>query len=206
MRRQASCRSRPAYSIIGRHIVRRTGADEGLASDTVSYEQAGVNYDLIDPMKIAAQRAAAATGAHLGGHGFSPRCWLRAASRPMWWMWAPSIWLAIVECLGTKTLVADEMAKLTGKSFFAGIAQDTIAMAINDLITSRRHATGGAGLLGRRWLRTGSATSCARKPWSKAGRRPATPARSPGAAASHAGPGRHRRGRPHRPGRCPAPA
>jgi len=42
---------------------------------------------------------------------------------------------SIVECLGTKTLVADEMARLTGKSYFAGIAQDTIAMAVNDLIT-----------------------------------------------------------------------
>jgi phosphoribosylformylglycinamidine cyclo-ligase len=42
---------------------------------------------------------------------------------------------SIVECLGTKTLVADEMQKLTGRSWYAGIAQDTIAMAINDLIT-----------------------------------------------------------------------
>ncbi|MEX8495659.1 AIR synthase-related protein, partial [Sphaerotilus sp.] len=42
---------------------------------------------------------------------------------------------SIVECLGTKTLVADEMATLTGKSYYDGIAQDTIAMAINDLIT-----------------------------------------------------------------------
>jgi phosphoribosylformylglycinamidine cyclo-ligase len=31
--------------------------------------------------------------------------------------------------------VADEMARLTGRSWYAGIAQDTIAMAINDLIT-----------------------------------------------------------------------
>ena len=36
----------------------------------LSYEQAGVNYDLIDPLKVAAQRAAAATGAHLAAHGF----------------------------------------------------------------------------------------------------------------------------------------
>jgi phosphoribosylformylglycinamidine cyclo-ligase len=42
---------------------------------------------------------------------------------------------SIVECLGTKTLVADDMAKLTGKSYYDGIAQDTIAMAVNDLIT-----------------------------------------------------------------------
>ena len=31
---------------------------------TLSYEQAGVNYDLIDPLKVAAQRAAKETGAH----------------------------------------------------------------------------------------------------------------------------------------------
>jgi phosphoribosylformylglycinamidine cyclo-ligase len=42
---------------------------------------------------------------------------------------------SIVECLGSKALVADEMKALTGKSYYDGIAQDTIAMAINDLIT-----------------------------------------------------------------------
>ena len=41
------------------------------SSDTLSYEQAGVNYDLIDPLKVSAQRAAAATAAHLVSHGFS---------------------------------------------------------------------------------------------------------------------------------------
>jgi phosphoribosylformylglycinamidine cyclo-ligase len=40
-----------------------------------------------------------------------------------------------VECLGSKVLVADEMARLTGESHYRGIAQDTIAMAVNDLIT-----------------------------------------------------------------------
>ena len=42
---------------------------------------------------------------------------------------------SIVECLGSKALVADEMAELTGRSYYDGIAQDTIAMSINDLIT-----------------------------------------------------------------------
>src|SRR6185369_651516 len=42
---------------------------------------------------------------------------------------------SIVECLGSKALVADEMQQLTGKSYYDSIAQDTIAMAINDLIT-----------------------------------------------------------------------
>jgi phosphoribosylformylglycinamidine cyclo-ligase len=40
-----------------------------------------------------------------------------------------------VECLGSKALVADEMHALTGRTYYDGIAQDTIAMAINDLIT-----------------------------------------------------------------------
>jgi len=103
--------------------------------DTLTYEQAGVNYDLIDPLKISAQRAAAATGAHLASHGFSEVLASRGESAYVVDV-GPFYVASIVECLGTKTLVADEMAQLTGKaSYYAGIAQDTIAMAINDLIT-----------------------------------------------------------------------
>src|SRR5574343_907458 len=104
------------------------------SNSPLTYDQAGVNYDLIDPLKIAAQRAAAATGARLGGHGFSE---VPASGGESAYVVdvGPFYLSSIVECLGTKTLVADEMSKLTGKSFYAGIAQDTIAMAINDLIT-----------------------------------------------------------------------
>lgn len=104
------------------------------SSATLSYEQSGVNYDLIDPLKIAAQRAAAATGAHLAGHGFSEVPASRGESAYVVDV-GPFYLASIVECLGTKTLVADEMYKLTGKSYYDSIAQDTIAMAINDLIT-----------------------------------------------------------------------
>ncbi len=100
----------------------------------LSYEQAGVQYDLIDPLKVAAQRAAAATGAHLAPHGFSEVAGSRGESAYVVDV-GPFYVASIVECLGTKTLVADEMQRLTGRSWFAGIAQDTIAMAINDLIT-----------------------------------------------------------------------
>ncbi|WP_298929822.1 AIR synthase-related protein [uncultured Ramlibacter sp.] len=100
----------------------------------LTYEQAGVNYDLIDPLKVAAQRAAAATGAHLAHHSLSEVAASRGESAYV--VDIGSMYLAsIVECLGTKTLVADDMAKLTGKSYYDGIAQDTIAMAVNDLIT-----------------------------------------------------------------------
>ena len=101
---------------------------------TLSYEQAGVNYDLIDPLKVAAQRAAAATGAHLATHGFSEVAASRGESAYVVDV-GPFYLASIVECLGSKTLVADEMHRLTGKSYYDGIAQDTIAMAINDLIT-----------------------------------------------------------------------
>jgi phosphoribosylformylglycinamidine cyclo-ligase len=104
------------------------------ATTPLSYEQAGVHYDLIDPLKVAAQRAAAATAAQLPRHGFAEVAESRGESAYVVDV-GPFYIASIVECLGTKTLVADEMARLTGKSWFAGIAQDTIAMAVNDLIT-----------------------------------------------------------------------
>jgi len=109
-----------------------TGTTGG--SGSLSYEQAGVNYDLIDPLKIAAQRAAAATAGHLAPHGFSEVAASRGESAYVVDV-GPLYLASIVECLGTKTLVADEMARLTGKSWYDRIAQDTLAMAINDLIT-----------------------------------------------------------------------
>src|SRR5689334_53415 len=101
---------------------------------TLSYEQAGVNYDLIDPLKVAAQRAAAATGRHLAAHGFSEVTASRGESAYVVDV-GPFYLASIVECLGSKALVADEMRRLTGRSHYDAIAQDTIAMAINDLIT-----------------------------------------------------------------------
>ena len=103
-------------------------------SAPLSYEQAGVVYGLIDPLKVAAQRAAAATAVHLSQHGFSEVAASRGESAYVVDV-GPFYLASIVECLGSKALVADEMARLTGRSPYAGIAQDTIAMAINDLIT-----------------------------------------------------------------------
>ena len=74
----------------------------------LSYEQAGVQYDLIDPLKVAAQRAAAATATHLSGHGFAEVAESRGESAYVVDV-GPFYLASIVECLGTKTLVADEM-------------------------------------------------------------------------------------------------
>lgn len=100
----------------------------------LSYEQSGVRYDLIDPLKVAAQQAAAATGSHLGQHGFAEVTASRGESAYVVDV-GPFYLATIVECLGSKSLVADEMQRLSGHSRYADIAQDTLAMAINDLIT-----------------------------------------------------------------------
>jgi phosphoribosylformylglycinamidine cyclo-ligase len=103
-------------------------------SAPLTYHQSGVDYDLIDPLKVAAQRAAAATAANLASHGVAEIAASRGESAYVVDV-GPFLLASIVECLGSKALVADEMAKLTGRSFYDAIAQDTIAMAVNDLIT-----------------------------------------------------------------------
>jgi phosphoribosylformylglycinamidine cyclo-ligase len=102
-------------------------------SPPLTYEQAGVKYELIDPLKVAAQRAAASTADHLAHHAFAEVPASRGESAYV--VDLGHFYLAsIVECLGTKTLVADAMWA-EGENFFAAIAQDTIAMAVNDLVT-----------------------------------------------------------------------
>ncbi len=111
-----------------------TAPDAAPSQPPLTYEQSGVRYDQIDPLKVAAQRAAAATGVQLAPHGFSEVTASRGESAYVVDM-GPFYLASIVECLGSKALVADEMQRLTGRSRYAGIAQDTIAMAVNDLIT-----------------------------------------------------------------------
>jgi phosphoribosylformylglycinamidine cyclo-ligase len=100
----------------------------------LTYDQAGVDYDKIDPLKVAAQRAAASTATQLARHGFDEVEASRGESAYVVDV-GPFYLASIVECLGSKALVADDMARLTGKSYYSSIAQDTIAMAVNDLIT-----------------------------------------------------------------------
>lgn len=111
-----------------------TRAAAAAATGTLSYGQAGVDYELIDPLKVSAQHAAATTAGQLAAHGFSEISASRGESAYVVDV-GPFYLASIVECLGSKALVADAMAELTGRSWYAAIAQDTIAMAVNDLIT-----------------------------------------------------------------------
>jgi phosphoribosylformylglycinamidine cyclo-ligase len=175
-----------------------TAATPSNPNAPLSYEQAGVNYDLIDPLKVAAQRAAAATGANLASHGFSEVLASRGESAYVVDV-GPFYLASIVECLGTKTLVADEMRQLTGKSYYDGIAQDTIAMASQRPDHRGRDAAGGAGLLGRWRLRL-VRRRAARRRWWRAGSAPAKCAMWLGRRRD-AGAGGHRGRWARRPGR-----
>jgi len=100
----------------------------------LTYRQAGVDYGRIDPLKILAQQAAAATAPNLARHGLAEVAASRGESAYV--VDCGEFYLAsITECLGTKALVADAMRAINGKSYYDRIAQDTLAMAINDLIT-----------------------------------------------------------------------
>jgi len=103
----------------------------------LTYEAAGVKYDDIDPLKLDAQRAAADTARHLseGGRPYREVAESRGESAYVVDVGHDTCVASIVECLGTKVLVADAMAELVGRSFYDAVAQDTIAMAVNDLIT-----------------------------------------------------------------------
>jgi phosphoribosylformylglycinamidine cyclo-ligase len=100
----------------------------------LDYRQAGVDYASIDPLKIRAQQAAAATSGHLARHGLAEVTASRGESAYV--VDCGDFYLAsITECLGTKALVADAMRPITGRTHYDSIAQDTLAMALNDIIT-----------------------------------------------------------------------
>lgn len=101
---------------------------------TMKYSELGVSYEHMDPWKILCQRAALATRPALAGGSIREVAWSRGESAFL--MEAPDQFYGIVEeGLGTKNLVADEMYKLTGRSYYDGIAQDLVAAIVNDLAT-----------------------------------------------------------------------
>jgi len=104
------------------------------AMESLDYKQSGVDYAKIDPLKLLAQRAAADTAGNLAKHGFSEVAASRGESAYV--VDCGEFYLAsITECLGTKALIADAMRAATGRTYYDQIAQDTLAMAINDIIT-----------------------------------------------------------------------
>lgn len=97
----------------------------------ISYASSGVKYELLDPIKKLAQQKALSTKNLLAP--FSEITASRGESAYVWDE-GKSYKAFVIEGLGTKNLVADEMEKLTGKTFYEAIAQDTVAMIVNDLL------------------------------------------------------------------------
>jgi phosphoribosylformylglycinamidine cyclo-ligase len=135
MKRSAPARtlqSGPSLSTRGAQVYRAGYAPK--AMNPLDYKQAGVDYASIDPLKILAQRAATSTAGNLARHGLHEVAASRGESAYV--VDCGEFYLAsITECLGTKALVADAMRAITGRTYYDQIAQDTLAMALNDIIT-----------------------------------------------------------------------
>lgn len=92
-----------------------------------------VDYEIADPAKVLAQKEGRATARNMP-FGFREVEGTRGESAYVFDM--GDIYGALVqEGLGTKSLVAQKVYAATGKSYFAAIAQDTVATIINDLIS-----------------------------------------------------------------------
>lgn len=102
--------------------------------DKMSYAQTGVNYDVMDPLKKLAQQMGKQTSQNLLNFGAKEVEESRGESAFVW-KEGDSYRAFVIEGLGTKNLVADEMEKITGKTYYGAIAQDTIAAIVNDILT-----------------------------------------------------------------------
>ena len=105
-----------------------------MTEDRLTYEDSGVDYDRIDPLKVLAQKAARTTGVNLEGAGVREVAASRGESAYV--VDIGDAYLAsITECLGTKALVADAVREVSDRTWYDQIAQDTIATAVNDIVT-----------------------------------------------------------------------
>ena len=100
----------------------------------ITYQQVGDNYDTKDPINKLSQSEAAKTAQNLKDGGFQEVAETRGESAYV--VKVGDIYIAsVIECLGTKNLIADELRKITGKTYYDVIARDTVATFINDLTT-----------------------------------------------------------------------
>lgn len=102
-----------------------------MANDT--YANSGVNYTNLDKIKRLAQNKAKETSKNSESSGFKTVEESRGETAFVWDE-GNSYRALVIESLGTKSLIAQEVLEKTGRSFFGEIAQDTVAMVINDLI------------------------------------------------------------------------
>jgi len=102
-------------------------------NDKTTYANSGVDYSVMDPIKVLAQKKAADTSGNLNSFNASEVSASRGESAYVWDE-GDSYRSLVIEGLGTKNLVADAMREYGDKTYYDAIAQDTIAMVVNDLI------------------------------------------------------------------------
>jgi phosphoribosylformylglycinamidine cyclo-ligase len=98
----------------------------------ISYSQSGVNYKQLDPAKKLSLAAAKSTARNLSKSGFKEISDTRGEAAYVWNQ-GNVLMASVAESLGTKNLVADEMRKVTGRSYYDVIGNDVVAAIINDL-------------------------------------------------------------------------
>ena len=103
-----------------------------MGSQKINYHKI-VDYDVADPAKVLAQKEGRATAQNMP-FGFSEVDGTRGESAYVFDM-GDSYGALVQEGLGTKSLIAQKIYEATGKSYFAGIAKDTVATVINDLVS-----------------------------------------------------------------------
>lgn len=105
-----------------------------MKSNSITYSQVGDDYSTKDPVNKLSQQAALETAKNLKEYGFEEITQTRGESAFVWKQ--GDVYMAqVLECLGTKNLIADELRKITGKTYYDIIAHDTVATFINDIST-----------------------------------------------------------------------
>lgn len=99
----------------------------------ITYSATGANYEKLDPIKKLAQDSARKTAKNFP-KSFSEISDSRGESAFVFKN-GNQLMAFVMEGLGTKSLVADEIYKKTKKSFYEVIARDTVATIINDLVS-----------------------------------------------------------------------
>ncbi len=105
----------------------------GSEKESMSYSSTGVDYSAIDPIKKLAQVKAQETSINLSRFNATEIVASRGESAYVWEE-EDRYGAFVIEGLGTKNLIADATRKFTGRTHYDTIAQDTVAMIVNDLI------------------------------------------------------------------------
>jgi phosphoribosylformylglycinamidine cyclo-ligase len=119
-----------------------------------AYAKAGVDYDRLDAAKRLAGELAAGTAAQLTAHGAAELPSSRGQSAFVFQIGGLTL-ATVLECLGTKSGLARDYARLTGEDHWDAVARDTVAAIVNDLasvgarplVVNAYFATGSAGFL-----------------------------------------------------------